>query len=128
MQAKTKIPTITSSDMRALEVNAQYFGVSLLQLMENAGRTVAQETIRRFQKNKKAAIFCGLGGNGGDGFVAARHLLAAGFEVTVILVGRARDIGHEAALCNWNILQSIKDKITLIEVADSALIPKVNAA
>ena len=126
MQAKTKIPAITSSDMRALEVNAQYFGVSLLQLMENAGRTVAQETIRRFQKNKKAAIFCGLGGNGGDGFVAARHLLVAGFDVTVILVGRARDIAHEAALCNWNILQSIKDKITLIEVADSALIPKVN--
>ncbi len=126
MQAKTKIPTITSSDMRALEINAQYFGISLLQLMENAGRSVAQETINRFQKNKKAAIFCGLGGNGGDGFVAARHLFAAGFEVTVILVGRARDIGHEAALCNWNILQSIKDKVTLIEVVDSALIPKVN--
>jgi len=126
MQAKTKIPTITSSQMRALEVNAQYFGISLLQLMENAGHSVAQEIISRFQKNKKTAIFCGLGGNGGDGFVVARHLLAAGFEVTVILVGKARDIGHEAALCNWNILQSIKDKVTMFEVSDSALIPKVN--
>src|SRR3990172_12548715 len=94
--------------------------------MENAGRSVAQETISRFQKNKKAAIFCGLGGNGGDGFVAARHLLAAGFEVIVILAGRSRDISHEAALCNWNILQSIKDKVNLIEVTDSALIPKVH--
>ena len=91
--------------MRALEVNAQYFGVSLLQLMENAGRSVAQETITRFQKNKKAAVFCGLGGNGGDGFVAARHLLAEDFEVTVVLVGRSRDISHEAALSNWGILR-----------------------
>ncbi|MCL4429615.1 MAG: NAD(P)H-hydrate dehydratase [Chloroflexi bacterium] len=126
MQAKNKTPTITSREMRALEVNAEYFGISLLQLMENAGRSVAQETITRFQKNKKAAVFCGLGGNGGDGFVAARHLLAAGFEVTVVLIGRARDIGHEAALANWRILESLQGKVALVEVADSALIPKVN--
>ncbi len=69
--------------------------------MENAGRNIAQETISRFPKGKEIAIFCGLGGNGGDGFVAARHLLAAGYSVTVILVGRSRDINHESALKNW---------------------------
>ena len=88
--------------MRALEVNAEYFGVSLLQLMELAGRNVAQEVITRFPKGKQVAIFCGLGGNGGDGFVAARHLLAAGFEVSVFLVGKGRDISHEAALKNFH--------------------------
>ena len=113
--------------MRALETNAQYYGISLLQLMENAGRSIAQETITRFQKNKKAVIFCGLGGNGGDGFVAARHLLAADFEVTVVLVGRSRDIAHEAALSNWKILESLQGKVDLLEVTDSALIPKVTA-
>ena len=130
MQAKNKPATnstITSREMRSLEVNAEYFGVSLLQLMENAGRSIAQETISRFHKNKKAVIFCGTGGNGGDGFVAARHLLAADFEVTVVLVGRACDIGHTAALHNWNILQSLQGKVTLLEASDSALIPKVNA-
>jgi hydroxyethylthiazole kinase-like uncharacterized protein yjeF len=127
MQAKNKTPTITSREMRALEVNAQYFGVSLLQLMENAGRGVAQETITRFQKNKKVVVFCGLGGNGGDGFVAARHLLAEEFDVTVVLVGRGRDINHEAALANWGILQSLQGKVSLIEVTDSSLIPEVNA-
>jgi ADP-dependent NAD(P)H-hydrate dehydratase / NAD(P)H-hydrate epimerase len=127
MQAKNKTPSITSREMRALELNAQYFGISLLQLMENAGRSVAQETITRFQKNKKAVVFCGLGGNGGDGFVAARHLLAEDFEVTIVLVGRSRDINHEAALSNWGILQSLTDKVTLLEVTDSSLIPKVNA-
>jgi len=127
MQAKNKTPCITSREIRALEINAQYFGISLLQLMENAGRNIAQETIARFQKNKKAVVFCGLGGNGGDGFVAARHLLAAGFEVTVVLVGRNQDIKHEAAMSNWVILQSLQGNITLLEVTDSSLIPKVNA-
>ncbi len=127
MQTKTKAPIFTSNQMRALEANAQYFGISLLQLMENAGHSVAQETITRFQKNKKVAIFCGLGGNGGDGFVAARHLLAAGFEVTVVLVGKSLNISHESALVNWKILQSIQNKVTLLEAPDSALIPKVDA-
>jgi len=127
MQTKNKTPIITSLKMRALEVNAQYFGISQLQLMENAGRSVAQETITCFKKNKKAAIFCGLGGNGGDGFVAARHLLAEGFDVTVILAGRSRDINHEAALANWNILQSLQGKVTLLETTDSSLIPTVDS-
>ncbi len=113
--------------MRALEVNAEYYGMSLFQLMENAGCNIAQETISRFPKEKKVAIFCGLGGNGGDGFVAARHLLAAGYHVTVILVGKARDIHHEAALKNWSILESLRDKISLIEVTDSSNIPQVSA-
>ncbi|MCL5948925.1 MAG: hypothetical protein M1490_00410 [Candidatus Bathyarchaeota archaeon] len=81
---KTQNSYISSQQMRALEVNAEYFGVSLLQLMELAGRNVAQEAIKRFPKGGKVAIFCGLGGNGGDGFVAARHLLAAGFEVFIV--------------------------------------------
>jgi NAD(P)H-hydrate epimerase len=128
MQNKNKTPQITSREMRALESNAQYFGIGLLQLMENAGRSIAQETITRFQKNKKAVVFCGLGGNGGDGFVAARHLLAEGFDITVILVGRSCHINHEAALCNWNILESLKGKVTLFEVTDSSLIHKIGNA
>lgn len=130
MQAKNKVPNnqgITSREMRALEVNAEYFGISLLQLMENAGRSIAQETINRFQKNKKAVIFCGLGGNGGDGFVAARHLLASDFEVSVVLLGRARDISHPAAAQNWSILESLNSKVLLQETTDSTLMPKVSS-
>src|SRR4030067_3585822 len=96
---------ITSKEMRALEVNAEYFGTSLLQLMENAGRTVAAEIASRFEAGKSVVIFCGLGGNGGDGFVAARHLLSMGFRVTVVLAGRGRDIAHEAALKNFGALK-----------------------
>ncbi len=127
MKTKTTNNCISTREMRALEVNAEYYGISLLQLMENAGSALAQETISRFSKQKKIVIFCGLGGNGGDGFVAARHLLAAGYQITVVLVGRARDINHEAALKNWLILESLRNKISLLEVTDSSTIPQVSA-
>src|SRR4030067_1621852 len=118
---------IASREMRALEINAEYFGVSLLQLMENAGRNVAVEIASRFPKGRKVAVFCGLGGNGGDGFVAARHLLSMGFKVTVILAGRARDISHEAALKNLSALQFIHESIPIHEVTDSSTITTVSA-
>jgi NAD(P)H-hydrate epimerase len=127
MQPKTRNNYISSREMRALEVNAEYFDISLLQLMELAGHNVAHEVISRFSKNKKVAIFCGLGGNGGDGFVAARHLLTAGFDVTVVLVGRGRDINHEAAIKNFEILQSLQGEVPIIEVTDSSAIPDVKA-
>ncbi|MGD0450554.1 MAG: NAD(P)H-hydrate dehydratase [Candidatus Bathyarchaeia archaeon] len=127
MQTKDINTFISSREMRALETNAEYYGISLLQLMENAGFDVAKEVISRFSNEKKIVIFCGLGGNGGDGFVAARHLLAAGFKVTVVLAGRSHDIHHEAALQNWLILESSHDKVSLIEINDSSLIPKVSA-
>jgi len=123
----TKNSLITSREMRALEVNAEYYGISQLQLMENAGRNIAEKTISLFSNSKNVVVFCGLGGNGGDGFVAARHLLTAGYNVSVILAGRSRDINHEAALKNWEILQSIQDKIALTEIADSSVTPKVSA-
>jgi len=128
MQAKKKnADAITSREMRALEVNAEYFGVSLLQLMENAGRNVTAEIASRFPRDQKVAIFCGLGGNGGDGFVAARHLLAQGFKVAVVLAGKGVDIHHAAALKNWCALQPLRESIQIHEVTDSSVIPNVNA-
>jgi NAD(P)H-hydrate epimerase len=113
--------------MRALELNAEYFGVSQLQLMENAGHNIALEIASRFKSDKSVAIFCGLGGNGGDGFVVARHLLSMGFNVTVILAGKAKEISHKAALENWNALQFLKESVSIHEVYDSSLIPDVTA-
>ena len=117
---------ITSRDIRALEVNAEYFGISLLQLMENAGRNVAEEISSRFPKDKRIVIFCGLGGNGGDGFVAARHLLSMGFsKVAVVLAGNGKDISHEAAQANWGALQSLCESIPIREAPYASDLPKV---
>jgi NAD(P)H-hydrate epimerase len=125
MQTENK--PITSKEMRALEANAEYYGLSLLQLMENAGSCVAQEVVAQSPERKKVAVFCGLGGNGGDGFVAARHLLSARYEVSVIIVGRGKDINHEAARRNFAILQSLQGAISIMEVSDSSVMPKVSA-
>lgn len=113
--------------MRTLEVNSEYFGVPRLLLMENAGHCVACIIASRFKPGKSVAIFCGLGGNGGDGFVAARHLSSKGFKVNVVLAGRARDISDKAALENWKGLQSLRETIPVQEVYDSSLVPQANA-
>jgi len=119
---------ITSREMRALELNSEYFGVSRLQLMENAGQIIANEIAVRFKPNKtNIAIFCGLGGNGGDGFVATRHLTCLGFKVNVILAGKSANIREEPSQKNWRALQSLKDVILIHEVYDSSIIPTIKA-
>ena len=120
--------SITSREMRVLETNSEYYGVSRLQLMENAGKNIADQISSRFKPSKtRVAVFCGLGGNGGDGFAAARHLLNQGFQIEVILAGKSAEITDKEAQTNWNALQRLKDYITIHEVYDSSLIPDVKA-
>ena len=118
---------ITSREMRALEVNSEYFGVSRLLLMENAGHCVACQIASRFKPGKTVAVYCGLGGNGGDGFVVARHLSSMGFKITVVLAGKVEDISDKAALENWKALESLEDAIPVHEVYDSSMIPEIEA-
>jgi len=119
---------ITTREMRALELNAEYYGISRLQLMENAGRNVTVEIASRFKPSDgKITVFCGLGGNGGDGFVAARHLVCLGYEVEVILAGRSRDVTNNEAKRNWQALKSLKRSIDLYEIHDSSILRKVEA-
>ena len=118
---------ISNKEMCALEVNAEYFGISLVQLMENAGRSVAAEIESRFKKEQSIVIFCGLGGNGGDGFVAARHLLSVGFaRLALVLAGKGKDIAHEAAKLNWIALQSFGESIPIREASDVSGLPDVD--
>lgn len=119
---------ITSREIRALEINAEYYGVSRLQLMENAGRNIASEISTRFQSQKtRVAVFCGLGGNGGGGFVATRHILSLGYPVEVVVAGKTASIRHEAAVKNWFALQSLRGSVRVHEVTDSSQIPDVKA-
>ncbi len=105
--------TITSDEMAVLDINCEYFGLSRLQLMENAGRGLAEEILKRF-KPCKVTIFAGLGNNGGDAFVCARFL--RGFDVTIFLLGRSEDIKTEIARRNFEILK--KSGYRIFELRD----------
>ena len=64
---------ITPLDSRVMDANAEALGVSVKELMGNAGRAVA-EFLKETYPGKRYAFFCGHGNNGGDGFAAASLL------------------------------------------------------
>ncbi|RLI31205.1 bifunctional ADP-dependent NAD(P)H-hydrate dehydratase/NAD(P)H-hydrate epimerase [Candidatus Bathyarchaeota archaeon] len=119
---------LTAEEMRALEMNSEYLGLSRVQMMENAGRGVAEEVLRRFKPPCRVLFFCGTGGNGGDGFVAARHLAASGFDVEVVLVGDESEMRGEEVKRNWEILKSMRSSIRLRVVRDSSGLLEVEGA
>lgn len=82
--------TFRQADKAALDRT----GLSSVLLMENAGRGAAEVLVRAYGK-QSWVILCGPGNNGGDGFVLARHLLVAGFEVTVLLSQQKDQIRNE---------------------------------
>ncbi|MBU7032547.1 MAG: NAD(P)H-hydrate dehydratase [Theionarchaea archaeon] len=86
-----------------LDCNSRYYHLNNLQSMENAGRSVAEEVERRYGRGNDIGIFCGMGNNGGDGFVAARFLSTHN-TVTVYLVGLPKHIQTDIARQNWDIL------------------------
>jgi NAD(P)H-hydrate epimerase len=72
---------LTAAEMGRADRLAIEGGVPGLTLMENAGRAVADEVSRRLPDARRVAVLCGPGNNGGDGFVAARHLADRGYSV-----------------------------------------------
>lgn len=92
------------------------FGIPGLILMENAGRAVAKVVLQEFPEAKKIAIFAGGGNNGGDGFVVARHLIGAGFDVITYLVSDPKKYKGDA-LTNLEALHKIGGK--MVEVKGS---------
>lgn len=91
------------ADLALLSVEEMYasdkwaidHGVSGADLMDAAGRAVANEVLRRWPKGK-VAVLCGPGNNGGDGFVAARYLSDFGWNATVALLGDRSDLKGDA--------------------------------
>ena len=113
---------ITPDEMRILELNSEYLGVSINTLMENAGREVARVITKTSKVDgKHVAIICGLGGNGGDGIVAARYLDEAGAYVDVYLLGDEAMIRNKDALQNWEILTNLHDILSSELLTESAV-------
>ena len=79
-------PILTADEMRAAERRAIEAGTPETELMERAGRALA-EAVRLYAGPRETLILCGPGNNGGDGYVAARHLAASGYPVRVAALG-----------------------------------------
>jgi NAD(P)H-hydrate epimerase len=87
-----------AAEMREIDrATSQRFGVPSLTLMENAGSAVAEFVVARYPSAERVGVVCGKGNNGGDGFVAARKLKAAGREVRVMLLAEPAELRGDAA-------------------------------
>ena len=104
---------ITVKQMMQIEENGHQMGFSRKFMMENAGAAAAKIILENvagsdFRKSKKFVVFAGLGNNGGDGLVIARHLAGYGANVTVFLLGEPDNIRSEECSWNWNLLEKMK--------------------
>lgn len=88
---------VTPEDMGRIDRAAAASGLSGYGLMERAGQAVAAAALRRFPATLRFAVLCGPGNNGGDGYVAARALLAAGADVAVHALGDPALLTGDAA-------------------------------
>lgn len=92
---------LTAAEMQAAEAGAMAHGETVETLMERAGKAVA-EAVWRFGGGRPALILCGPGNNGGDGYVAARHLAKHGVDVRVAALGEPGTDAARAARRGWD--------------------------
>ena len=112
---------IGAAEMAQIDEAAQRLGLSEDALMEAAGAAVTELALVELAKLAEpmrgpggaltdaplSVVLCGPGNNGGDGFVVARRLAAAGRAATVVLVGDASGVRGHAAAHNWTVLQAM---------------------
>jgi len=96
----------------------QDIGIPSLVLMENAGRqaVAAMEAAFADLTERRVAVLCGRGNNGGDGFVVARTLIQRGVDVSVFLIGQVSEVRGDART-NLEVLGRLG--LTVVEISDS---------
>jgi NAD(P)H-hydrate epimerase len=116
------VPVLIGADeMARIDEAAQRLGLTQDALMESAGTAVTEVAHAELARLADAVrgpagplarppltvVLCGPGNNGGDGFVVARRLAAAGRAVLAILVADASKLHGTASTHNWNVLQAM---------------------
>lgn len=107
---------LTAAEMREVDrLTTERQGVRSLSLMENAGRSVAEFIRSRFPDLMlgRVVVLCGKGNNGGDGFVAARHLAKMGAQPDVYICADPREVKGDAAV-NLRRWKKISGAFTVI--------------
>ncbi len=100
---------ITVEQMMQIENNGHQMGFLKKFMMENAGAASVKNLIKKFDdiSKKNVVVFAGLGNNGGDALVMARHLSGYGVSVTVVLLGESEKIKTEESQWNWKLLEKM---------------------
>ena len=104
---------ITGEGMTGVDRKAQALGTPGERLMEHAGTAVAAaaQALVAFnaREGRPVLVLAGPGNNGGDGFVAARHLAQWGTPVIAVLVSGDARPGTKDAARNWDRLEGLED-------------------
>ena len=100
---------ISVDDMYKIENKGHEMGFLKKFMMENAGAASVKRLAEKLEnlQSKQILIFVGLGNNGGDGLVMARHLAGYDAKVTVMLLGTSDKIKTEESNWNWSILKKM---------------------
>lgn len=93
-------PVVTASEMRAAEERAIAAGTSVDALMDRAGKGVAA-AVHRLTAGAPVLVLCGPGNNGGDGYVAATALAAAGHQVRIAAFAEPSSGAAKQARTGW---------------------------
>jgi NAD(P)H-hydrate epimerase len=120
---------MSRSEVRTFDAWAiNELGIPGTVLMENAGRSCAELVIARLADidRPKVCIFCGIGNNGGDGYVIARHLNNAQIEARIVICGGKAKIKGDA-LINLQIIEGINLPIDLMDMAESQIAEQVKS-
>ena len=104
------IPALTTAQMAEVDrLMIEEYGILLIQMMENAGRNLAEQAQRMLNgqlAGRRIVVLCGAGNNGGGGMAAARHLHNRGANVQVKFVGDAGQL-KDIPAHQWRILQAM---------------------
>ena len=121
---------LTPTQMRAVDENTQYNHLPTIALMENAGAQIANYIIANYPDKKRVSIYAGVGGNGGDGFVVARHLLNHNYKVRLFFLSKPENIKNQDTYTNWQVIDVISktDKnLKLFKITDSSQLKPDNS-
>ncbi|HTP70434.1 MAG TPA: NAD(P)H-hydrate dehydratase [Dongiaceae bacterium] len=111
---------LTAAEMREVDrLTTERFGVPGLELMEAAGRGVAEEFLEKYghqnpEPPRRVVVLCGKGNNGGDGFVVARYLKEEADEIEAYLFAKPEELRGDARK-NYERWRDLGGAVTIIE-------------
>jgi len=119
------VKLVTAEQMRQVDRETiENYGIPGPELMENAGRGIADDIISHVIgriEGAKVVTFCGKGNNGGDGYVVSRYLFQAGAEITIYFIGPIEKLSPDARL-NYDRARELG--LNMIEISSVADLPE----